>query len=446
MKLPLVYLTAALSLGTQGADVSGLAARRPPEWALNGVIYEINPRTFSPAGNFAGITARLDDLKKLGVTVLWLMPIHPSGELKQKGTYGSPYAVRDYEAINPGYGTAEDLKSLITAAHGRGFRVIIDIVANHTSWDSVLMKHPEYYKKDAAGHIISPIPDWADVAGLDYSNAHLREYMIGMLEGWLRKFDLDGFRCDAAGMVPTDFWEQARPRLEAVKPDVFMLAEWDTPELLVKAFDIDYAWTFHKTLTEVLQTGKPASAIREDWERQKSKFPHGAVHMVFSDNHDEKRAIARFGERGALAASALVFALEGVPMLYNGMEVGDTTESGAPAMFENLRVFWGIGERRPEFMETYKKLIELRKRHSALVKGEMKWLDNNEESRVVSFARNDEAEEIVALANLSNRPCSVRVTMEMGRAFVDLVSGAKTDPTAVDLEAFGWRWFRRIAR
>lgn len=450
MRTSLVCLTAALSLGAQTADVSSLAARQPPDWVRDGIIYEINPRTFSSSGNFAGITAKLDDLKRLGVTILWLMPIHPNGQLNKKGTYGSPYAVRDYDAILPDYGTAEDLKTLVREAHSRGLRVIIDIVANHTSWDSVLMKHPEYYKKDAQGRITSPVPDWADVAGLDYSNPKLREYMTGMLERWLREFDLDGFRCDVAGMVPTDFWEQARLRLEGVKKDLFMLAEWDSPDLLVKAFDLDYAWPFHKTLTEVLQTGKPASAIREMWEAQKDKFPRGAQHMIFSDNHDEKRAIARFGEGGALASSALVFSLDGVPMIYNGMEVGDTTESGAPALFEKLPVFWAIGERRPEFRKTYETLIRLRTQHLALRRGDLEWLANDDESNVISLVRRSQDEEIVVLVNLSNRNREVRVDFGSEKALVDLVSGAKADKElkawTVELEAWGWRWYGRAVK
>ncbi len=453
MRTTLACLTAALSLGAQGADVSSLTARRPPEWVRDGIIYEINPRTFSSTGNFAGITAKLDELKHLGVTILWLMPIHPNGQLNKKGTFGSPYAVRDYDAILPDYGTADDLKTLVRAAHGRGFRVIIDIVANHTAWDSVLMQHPEYYKKDAQGHIASPVPDWSDVAGLDYSNPNLREYMTEMLERWLREFDLDGFRCDVAGMVPTDFWEQARPRLESAKQDLFMLAEWDSPDLLVKAFDLDYDWPFHKTLTQVLQAGKPASAIRQVWEEQRARFPRGALHMVFSDNHDEKRAIARFGEGGALAASALVFALEGVPMIYNGMEVGDTTESGAPALFEKLPVFWAIGERRPEFRKTYETLIRLRKEHPALRRGDLKWLANDAESSVVSFLRGTETEQVLALVNLSNRPCRVRVGIDSNYGLVDLVTGAKTDKNTIELNAWtvelpawGWRWFGRAVQ
>jgi len=164
----------------------------PPEWVRDGVIYEINTRTFSPAGNFAGITAKLDDLKKTGVTILWLMPVHPSGVLKHKGTYGSPYSVRDYYAVDPAYGTKDDLKTLIRAAHARGFKVIIDIVPNHTAWDSVMMAHPDFYKHDAQGHIIPPNPDWSDVAALDYGDPKLREYMTAMLEYWLREFEEGG--------------------------------------------------------------------------------------------------------------------------------------------------------------------------------------------------------------------------------------------------------------
>src|SRR5213078_3759050 len=133
------------------SDVSKLSARATRDWVRDGVIYEIYPRAFSSEGNYNGVTARLDQLKDLGVTILWLMPIHPIGQEKKKGTIGSPYAVRDYYGINPDYGTKDDLKRLIGEAHRRDMKVVIDIVANHTSWDSVLMKHPEYYKKDAKG-------------------------------------------------------------------------------------------------------------------------------------------------------------------------------------------------------------------------------------------------------------------------------------------------------
>jgi glycosidase len=443
MRIFVAHVAAAFSLCLQAADFSGLPARQMPKWVQDGIIYEINPSTFSPAGNFAGITARLDDLQKLGVNILWLMPVHPVGQLNKKGTYGSPYSVRDYYAVNPAYGTLDDLKTLIREAHRRDLRVIIDIVANHTAWDSVMMEHPEFYRHNAEGKIISPIPDWADVAGLDYTNAGLREYMITMLEHWLRDFDLDGFRCDAAGMVPTSFWEQARPRLQAARKDLFLLAEWNSPDLEVNAFDLDYAWPFHKTLTEVLEEGAPAAKIRATLENEKARFPRGAEHMMFSDNHDEKRAIARFGERGALAASALVFAVEGVPMIYNGMEVGDTTESGGPALFEKLPVFWPIAERRPDFPATYAKLISLRKQHESLRSGEMVWADSSDPSCVLAFTRKTNAEELLFVVNLSNRPFEGSISGVAADGFVDLEKKSPVTLSKIQLDAWGWRWYIR---
>jgi cyclomaltodextrinase len=181
------------------------AAHTVADWIKSAVVYEVNPRTFSATGDFRGVEQRLDYLKDLGVTVLWIMPIHPPGKLKKKGSIGSPYAVQDYYAINPAYGTKDDLRHLGNEAHQRGLKVIIDIVANHTAWDSVLMKHPEFYKKDASGNVIPPNPDWSDVAGLDYRNPQLRVYMTDMLKYWLKEFDLDGFRCTSRAMCPLTF-------------------------------------------------------------------------------------------------------------------------------------------------------------------------------------------------------------------------------------------------
>jgi glycosidase len=429
-----------LLAGGQDRDFSKLDARHSPEWVRNAVVYEINVRAFSTAGNFQGVTARLGDLSKLGVNVLWLMPIHPDGQLNKKGTLGSPYAVRDYYAIEPTFGTAADLHALIDGAHQLGMKVVIDIVANHTAWDSVMMAHPEFYKKDANGHIIPPVPDWADVAGLDYRNADLREYMTKMLEYWLREFHLDGFRCDAAGMLPTSFWEQARPRLDKIQPSLFMLAEASAPDLMVSAFDADYEWPMHSALTDVLENGKPASLLRDVWNAERKKFPRGTLHMYFSDNHDEKRAIARFGEKGALAASALVFTLDGIPMLYNGMEVGDTTESGAPALFEPLKVFWPTAERRPEFRKFYEEIIALRQRHAALRTGELEWLDNSGPSSVLTFLRRGAGEELLIAVNLSNRPFAGTVS-GAGAGFVPLGGQAAPLP-ALQLDAWGWRIYR----
>src|SRR5215216_1800303 len=256
--LAVALLLAASPALTPAEPPQRESARTPRAWVRDAVIYEVFPRAFSTRGNFDGITARLDDLKSLGVTIIWLMPIHEMGREKKKGSIGSPYAVRDYYSINPDYGTREDFKRLVSETHRRGMKVIIDIVANHTSWDSVMMKTPEFYRRDRAGKITFP-HDWSDVAELNYDSPALRRYMIDMLKFWLRAFDLDGFRCDVAAEVPTDFWEQARVELDKVKPDIVMLAESDKPELLARAFDLDYSWPLHGTLNDVMRGRKPAT-------------------------------------------------------------------------------------------------------------------------------------------------------------------------------------------
>ena len=441
-------------------DVSKAQARPSREWVRDGVVYEIYPRAFSSQGNFNGITARLDNLKDLGVNILWLMPIHPIGQEKKKGTIGSPYAVRDYYGINPDYGTKEDLKNLINEAHRRGMKVIIDIVANHTSWDSVMMKWPEFYEHDASGRITYP-HDWSDVAELNYGNRQLRQYMTDMLKYWIREFDLDGFRCDVAEEVPTDFWENARTELEQIKPDIVMLAEGHKAELLLKAFDFDYSWPIHSALTNLVQGRGRASDLRAEWDKEFSEWPRGSLHLRFSDNHDERRAIARFGEPGALASSALMFTLDGVPLLYNGMEVGDTTESGAPALFEKLPIFWPIAERRPEFPRFYKQMMELRRSSNALRRGALQWLPNSDESRVLTYLRRTKGEEVLVTINLSNRPFAGAVKSTALQGFVDVTPevGAPLPPDApaparaarkrtvelpaLTLDAWGYRIFRR---
>jgi cyclomaltodextrinase len=404
---------------SEPADYSKLPARSTPAWVRQGIVYEIFPRQFSATGNFAGITAQLERLQRLGVNILWLMPIHPIGKLNVKGTLGSPYAVRDYYDINPDYGSAADLHRLIGEAHRRGLKVIIDIVANHTAWDSVLMRTPEFYKHDGAGHIIPPRPEWADVAGLNYDNGQLRRYMIDMLKHWVREFDLDGFRCDAAGLVPTDFWEQARSELDTVKSGLFMLAEWEDPALTARAFDVDYSWKDYTALADAIVGRVPASAVKEQWQRDKARYERGALRLRFSDNHDETRAIGRFGEAGALAASALVFTLDGVPLLYNGMEAGDATESGAPALFEKLPINWSSAERRPQFPRAYGQLIALRHAHPSLTDGELVWVHNSDEARVLSFIRRDATETLLVTVNLSSQP------------FVGVVEGG--DPGYTDI-------------
>ena len=427
------------------AAIAKQPARTSPVWLKSGVIYQIFVRAFSPAGDLNGVTARLDELHALNVNILWLMPIHPDGQLKKKGSLGSPYAVRDYYAIDPALGTKEDLHRLVQEAHKRQMKVIIDIVANHTAWDSVMMTHPDFYKKDAQGHIISPY-DWTDVAWLDYSNPKLRQYMLDMLVYWIKNFDLDGYRCDAAGEVPTDFWEQARAALEKVKPDIMLLAEANKPDLLKSAFDIDYSWPLMHTLNDVIMSGEPATAIRTTVEQQQALFPKGALHMRISDDHDELRATTRYSYPGAIAASALIFTLDGAPLIYNGMEVGDSTQSAAPTLFEPQKIFWDSATWHPDYPKFYTAIAGLRRTHPALEQGGLIWVHNSDEQHVVTYMRRSSTEEFLIAVNLSNTPFRGSVEADSGTWKEIELPGSKPEPVAipfVSLDAFGARIFER---
>jgi glycosidase len=427
------------------SSVAALPARTSPAWLKEGVIYQVFTRSFSPEGTLSGVTSRLDDLKKLGVNILWLMPIHPDGQLKKKGSLGSPYSVRDYYAIDPALGTKDDLRRLVQEAHHRQMKVIIDMVANHTAWDSVMMQHPDFYKHDKQGNITYPY-DWDDVAALDYSNSKLRRYMLDMLVYWIKDVDLDGYRCDAAAEIPTDFWEQARVELDHVKPDIMMLAEASKPDLLRSAFDLDYSWPMLNTLNAVIMQGKTASEVRETVERQRAEFPKGALHMRVTDDHDELRAVTRYGYPGAIAAWALVATLDGVPLIYNGMEVGDSTQSRSPALFEPQKIFWQASEFHPEYVPFYTAVNALRKHQPALQQGEIVWLHNSDEQHIVSYLRRSGNEEFLILVNLSGTAFYGTVEADSAnwkQVDVPLSTARPMALPFVALDAFGFRIFER---
>jgi cyclomaltodextrinase / maltogenic alpha-amylase / neopullulanase len=429
---------------TPDPAIASLEARHSPDWLKSGTVYQVFVRSFSPAGDLNGVTARLDDLQKLGVNIIWLMPIHPGGQVKKKGSIGSPYAVRDYYAIDPALGTNDDLHRLVQEAHKRQMKVIIDVVANHTSWDSVMMAHPEYYRKDKEGHITYPY-DWTDVAALDYSNEKLRRYMTDMLLYWIKDFNLDGYRCDAAGEVPTDFWEGARKELEQIKPDIMMLAEAQKPELLRSAFDMDYAWPMMHAVDDVVMNGEPATKVRETFEQQRALFPKRALHLRMSDDHDELRAVTRYGYPGAIAASALMFTLDGAPLIYNGMEVGDSTQSRAPALFEPQKIFWKAAEWHPEYSKFYAEMTSLRREHAALQQGATIWLHNSDEQHVVTYLRRADMDEFLVAVNLSNTP--FRGSVEAGGNWKEMeLPVSKHESEAVpfiSLNAFEARIFQK---
>lgn len=413
-----------------------------PAWVQEAVVYEVNFGVFSSAGDLRGVEARLPTLQRLGVTTVWLMPINPVGKVK---SFGSPYCVRDYFDINPSLGTAADLRHLVRAAHARRMKVILDIVANHTSWDNALItSHPDWYKHDAQGNIVSPNADWKDVAGLDYKNPGLRVYMANVLKYWLRAFDVDGFRCDSAGLVPTSFWETASAEAKKVKPDILMLAEGDDKDLQDRAFDLDYDWRLLRGIKEVLTGGAPATRIPEILAEERTGYPARALHMQISDDHDEPRATVRHGRRGALAASALMLTSDGVPLLYNGMEVGDTGEKP---------IAWD-GTRQAETFRFYQQLLALRRAHPALRQGETRWLTNSAPAHLLTYIRRGAGEEFLVAINLADQPVTAAIDKKAGmEGWRDVTpalemtgaspKGAGSAPPALSLEAYGVRLFQR---
>jgi cyclomaltodextrinase len=453
LKRIIVWFTTALILVSPrvraNVDVSGITARPSPDWLRSGTIYEIFPRDFSGAGNLNGVTAKLDALHSLGVNILWTMPIHPIGEKFRKGEFGSPYSIKDYYAVDPNYGTVGDYKRLVSEAHKRDMKVIMDLVANHTAWDSVMMLYPEFYKHDAQGKIISPVPAWTDVAALNYDNPELRQYMIAMLKYWIKTCDVDGFRCDAAAMLPTDFWEESRTELAKVKPDIMLLAEASKPELLTNAFDIDYSWPLLSTVDNVLIHNAPASNIPRSWGKSRAQFPKATLHMRIADDHDTSRAITRYGLDGALAASALMFTLDGVPLIYNGMEVGDTSESDGEALFDKRNISWHPKE-HPELRSVYHDLIQLRHQYAALRNSRVDWLHNSDETNLVTFLRADGKDELLVVINFSNHPLNGSVDLKNVDGFVPLeISGARSSQGGslpmIQLNQYEWRIYHRAS-
>ncbi|MEZ5955231.1 MAG: alpha-amylase family glycosyl hydrolase [Hyphomonas sp.] len=381
------------------------------DWAKDAVIYQINTRQFTTEGTFAAAQRELPRLKELGVDILWLMPIHPIGEKHRKGTLGSPYAVKDYYGVNPEFGTVEDLKAFVDAAHALGMHVILDWVANHTAADNPLTtEHPDWYETDWKGDFHpTPWTDWYDIIDLDYSQPGLREYMTGAMEYWVRDVGIDGYRCDVAGYVPLDFWETLRGRLDAIKP-VFMLAEWDTRDLHQHAFDATYAWDWKEAAHAIAQGHSDAGRMTSLMQRNLGSWPRDAYKMMYTENHDQNawEGTPREFYGDALPTfMALQFVMDGIQVIHNGQEAGNEHRL---AFFEKDPIVW----RDHPQNELIRKLIRLKKENPALwngaAGGEYEPIVTDNGSQIVSFARRKDGNTVIALFNLSARPASFTLT------------------------------------
>lgn len=393
----------------------GKPARSSADWVRDAIIYSVYVRSFSEEGNFRGLEKRLPELKELGVTVLWLLPIHPIGTRNRKGRLGSPYSVKDYYGINPEFGTMQDFKRLLAAVHKNGMKLIIDLVANHTSWDSKLMReHPEWFTKDESGKIISPNSDWTDVADLDYSSPALRRYMMDMMKWWVKDVGIDGFRCDVAELVPTDFWEDARRELDAIKP-IMMLSEGSIPEHHMLAFDLTYSWNVYDALDVLLKGRRPVALLDQILNVERLQFPAGSLRMRFASNHDKNAwdapAVSKFGRDGLKLAAVLVNTLPGVPMVYTGDEVANARRLD---LFEKVDVDRSDSG---DVRDVYRKLFHLRKQHKALSRGEMVRLEAKAAEHVYAFARVAGEDLVLVILNFGSEPQFTSVSVPLRKVF-----------------------------
>ena len=382
-----------------------------PEWSKNIGIYEVNVRQFSEEGTFDQVTAYLPEIKAMGIDLIWLMPIHGIGEKHRKGSLGSYYSVKDYKSINPEFGDEADFRELVDRAHALGMYVILDWVANHTAWDHHWTEaKPEFYERNEAGAFIPPVEDWTDVIALDYDNPELRLAMIDAMAYWVREFGVDGFRCDVAEEVPTDFWNEARRQLNQID-QVFMLAEGQLPEFHDEAFEMTYAWHQMGEMRK-LKAGEINAKDLADYEayEQNEKYPDHAIRMRFLSNHDENSWHATVEQDYGPAAGVLrayTFAAPGMPLIYNGEEAGLDKQL---LFFEKDPIEWRAHPERAHLT----RLFHWKKRNQALWNGvhggEFVNFETGADTQIWAFHREKNGDKIIALLNLS--PASASFTIE----------------------------------
>ena len=424
------------------------------------VIYEANIRNYSPEGTFNAFTKDIPEIKKLGVKVIWLMPVYPISMKNRKATgdlsvedikdpeerkkyLGSYYAISDYTAINPDLGTEADFQKLVKTAHDNGMYVILDWVANHTGWDHKwITEHPEYYHKNAKGEVTDPLnPEtgkswgWTDVAHLDYTSKKLYEPMKNEMLYWVKAQGVDGFRCDVADNVPTDFWEYTIPKLKEIKP-VFMLMESNKPYLFNGLFDMGYGWEAHHLMNDIAKGKKTV----KDWDayvaKQNAEYKAPDYFMNFITNHDENAwngtEYERMGQ-GAEAYAALTYCMRGMPLIYTGQEYGFDRRL---KFFEKDQITKEKGKTFP----FYEKLGRLKNTNLALHGGKnpasYKRLATSADGSILAFEREKGGHKVVYVANLSGKPQEFTINAQGN--YTDYMTGKKA---TLGKHAFGpWEY------
>jgi glycosidase len=373
----------------------------PVAWAHHTNIYEVNIRQYSHAGTLNAFAEHLPRLKDMGVETLWFMPLQPIGKLNRKGALGSYYSISNYVSLNPEYGILDDFKLLVEEAHRYNMKVIIDWVANHTSWDHVWTQtHPVFFSKNEYGDFRPPYPDWADVIHLNYENKELWLAMVNAMKFWVKNFDIDGFRCDMAHLVPLDFWEFARTELDNEKK-LFWLAETEEPNYH-EVFDASYTWEFLHAMESYWKRETNIHGLDAVLRRYENAFPKNAIRMFFTSNHDENSHSGSEYERMGNAAKAfavLCATWNGIPMIYSGQELPNSQRL---RFFEKDEIQWTGNFGLHNF---YKTLLELHRDHPALCAADENVrtyrISTSEDEKIFSYMRKTGEREVLVILNLS---------------------------------------------
>lgn len=422
-----------------------LPKKKPPlAWSKNLTIYEVNLRQYSAGGTFREFADHLPRLAELGVGILWFMPVQPIGILNRKGSLGSYYSISDYMAVDQAYGTLEEFRKLVDQIHAMGMYVLLDWVANHTSWDNVLtVSHPEFYRRNEAGEVFPPFNEWSDVIGLDYNKTELRNYMISAMQFWLKETGIDGFRCDMANLVPVDFWEQARCELDKTKP-VFMLAEAEQREMLNEAFDAIYNWNFLHLMNGMAQNQRSVADLDAILHFEIEEFPVGSYQLLFTSNHDENSWNGSEIERlsfGLEAFTVLYFTLTGIPLIYSGQEAGNYRRLN---FFDKDEITW----KQDKMFALFQRLIYLKKTSAALWSGpyggDFTRL-SSASTDVFAFNRSKEENHVVVVINFSAESRHAELTGLPSGNFMDFFNGgsaALINGISLELQPWEYRLFR----
>jgi glycosidase len=453
-----IYLAAAVGIFLAGGG-SLFPAQAPAESAQSAVpqygtpfqgvpapedavIYQVNLHAFSAEGNFAGVQARLDSIKALGVNTLYLLPIYPVGVLK---TVNSPYCVRDYKEVNSEFGTLDELRTLVDEAHKRKMAVLFDWVANHTAWDNPWIAHKSWYKQDADGNIISP-PNtgWKDVAALDYNNMEMRQAMIDAMRYWIYQTNIDGYRCDAADFIPFDFWQQAITSLRSIDTHKLLLfAEGKRKDQFTAGFDLEYGMSFYNNMVNRIYGTHQSAQSLDILNTTEYRDATGDDQVVrYISNHDVDQSdgspLATLnGRQGSLAAFVVAAYMKGVPMIYDGQEVGCPLKLSF--FDQSTPIDWSIN---PDLTGEYKRIIGLRTASNALRRGELHSFTTDD---VCAFSKSWEAEEILVLVNLRSTPSSCPMPEPLlGKSWKDAFTGTDvTLPRQVDLQPYQYLVYKK---